>query len=266
MSSSSSSISSSSSSSSSSVSSSSRSSSSSSTYIQTLDPYANILDNLSRSVTGLEVQRDEVVPEVLGFRTAGLVFPPEDVSPRTQVDDALEEFKPEAIKAGVTDVALINDLVDDCYNEAVAAIRRYTNKILGNIENGISRIDEIIALPENLLMEQLQKVWKLTDSIQGLIGAMDSKINCVADSSHAPTYIDQIQGIEDRIDEVLDNLKLDPVTGAFDQSILMDGFDIDLSGNLDAYKLRADELQLEIANNILQGTNIPPTVNPKKRF
>ena len=255
-----------SSSSSSSSCSSSKSSSSSSTYITTLDPYENILDNVNKTVSGLESKAVAVLPDITTYTVNGIAFEDGDISPRNVVDDALLSYTPDAIKAGVTDVALINDLVEDCYNEGLAGIRKYADGILRNIENGISFIDDILNLPENLLMRQQARIRRLTGDVRSLVSAMDLKLQCVTESPLAPSYITKVTQISDRIEDALDLMKLDPVTGAFDTNILTGDFNPDLGLNLGDFNIKTDLLQLEIANNILTGFNKQSTVNPKKRF
>ena len=187
------------------------------------------------------------------------------ISPTSQVNAAMADFTPDAIGAGVTDIAPINEFIDDCLAEGVAGIRRYVADILENVEDGIDLIDSILALAENLLMKQLQKIWKLVDSIQSLISSLDIKITCITSKDDTGKYTAQVQAIQNRMDTVIDDLYLAD-DGSFDNDRMMDGFDNDLQVNLNTYKSASDSLQSNIADNIETTVNIPTTVNPSSRF
>ena len=233
--------------------------------VDNLDPFEIILGTLDKNVTGLERQSRLIKPEVDSFRTDGLGFNPGDISPSNTVNSALAEYTPEAISAGPTDITPINSFIDDCLAEAVAGFRRYANNILNTMEDGIDLIDAILALAENLLMKQLQKIWKLVNSIQSLISASDLQITCITSKDDLGEYTAQVQNIQDRMDQVIDDLFLAD-DGSFDEDRLVTGFNVDLGNNLKAYKARSDELQNEIQVNIEDTANIPTTINPRNRF
>ena len=194
-----------------------------------------------------------------------MVFDPADISPTSQVNAAMDDFTPDAIGAGVSDIAPVNEFVDDCLAEAIAGIKRYVADILENMEDGIDLIPSILELAENLLMKQLQKIWKLVDSIQSLISSLDIKITCITSKDDTGKYAAQVQDIQNRMDTVIDELYLAD-DGSFDQDKLMDGFDNDLQVNLNTYKSRSDHVQSQITDNIETTVNIPTTVNPSSRF
>jgi hypothetical protein len=230
-----------------------------------LDPFEIIIDQLDKNVSSLENQSTLIKPLVSQFREDGLDFNINDISSSSIVNSAMDDFTPDAIGAGVTDIAPINDFIDDCLAEAVGGIRRYINDILQNVEDGIDLIDSILALAENLLMKALQRIWKLVDSIQSLISSLDIKITCITSKDDTGKYTDQIQNIENRMDVVIDDLYLAD-DGSFDSDRLMGGFNGDLQSNLNSYKSRSDDLQSEIDENIQTTVNIPTTVNPSNRF
>ncbi len=232
--------------------------------VDNLDPYEILLSTLDKNVTGLERQSRLIKPQITSFRTDGLGFT-EDISPINTVNAAMDEYTPEAIKAGPTDIEPINEFINDCLAEAVAGFRRYINNILNTIEDGIDLIDAILALAENLLMKQIAKITKLVNSIQSLISAADTQINCITSLDDIGKYTAQVELIENRMDDVIDDLYLAD-DGSFDEDRLMTGFNVDLKNNIKAFDARSIELQAEIQDNITETVNIPTTINPRNRF
>ena len=78
-------------------------------------------------------------------------------------------------------------------------------------------------------------------------------------------YTAEVEALESRIDTVTGDLYLDD-DGSFNHEKLIAGFDNGLQGNLDRYKARSDDLQLEIEEDIETTVNIPTTVNPKRKY
>ena len=123
---------------------------------RTLDPFQIILDNIDRTTTTLERQARDILPDVTDFRNEGEGFIEGDISPSETVDNAMTAFTKEAICASKTDLEPINQFIEDCLNDALRGVRQYLNEILGNVEDGIDLIEEILALPEKNLMQLLQ--------------------------------------------------------------------------------------------------------------
>lgn len=235
------------------------------TGVDTLDPLQTILDQTSTKIFTLERQARGIKPFVDIFRTVGSAFPPALISPESTVNSALNEFTAEAICASSTDLAPINDLVEDCLGDALRGVKGYLSGILGKIEDGIDLIADILALPENVLMKQLQKIWKLCDDIAGLINSLDGKIQCVSTSSQGALYQSQIDDLNDRIDTVIDDLYLAD-DGSFDHERLMTGFHADLQTNIDSYKTRSENLQQEIQDEVSSTVDLTAMINPKNYF
>ena len=230
-----------------------------------LDPFQIILDALDKTVGTLEKQSRTILPFVASFREQGLAFLPENISPYSQIESALSAFTKEAICASKTDLEPINDFVEDCLNDALRGVLRYLRDILGNLEDAMDLIAEILALAEYLLMKLLQKLWKLGRDIYRLIGGIDGKIQCITSLDGTGKYAAQVDALEQRVDTVIDDLYL-AEDGSFDHDRLMTGFNADLKTNLDAYKNRSDALQLEIQADVDEVVNFPATVNPKSKY
>ena len=231
----------------------------------TLDPFQLILDAVDKTVGTLEKQSRTILPFVQDFRDQGSAFDPNDISDSTDVDNALKAFTKEAICASKTDLGPINDFVEDCLNDALRGVLRYLADVLGNIEDGIDLISEILALPESLLMKLLQKIWKLCRDINRLFGAIDGKLQCITSLDQSGQYTAQVDALQQRVSTVQDDLYLAD-DGSFDHERLMTGFEQDLFNNLDAYKKRSDALQSEIEADVGDVINLPSTVNPKGKF
>lgn len=232
---------------------------------KTLDPFQIVIDSTSSKINSLEKQSNLIVPEVTSFRTEGLGFNPANISPTATVNSAMNDFTADAICAGSSDLDPINQFTGDCLNEALAGVRRYTQDILGNIEDGIDLISSILALPENTLMKQIQKLKNLTSNISALINSIDLKIECITSLDESGVYTSQIQDLQDRVTAVTDALYLD-ADGSFNADLLMDGFEADLKTNVVIYQNRATALQGEIEEGIETTLKIPATINPRSRF
>ena len=231
----------------------------------TLDPFQILLDASDKTVGTLEKQASSILPFVTDFRNQGDTFDPNDVSQSSVVDAALAEFTKEAICASKTDLEPINQFIEDCLNDALRAVRQYINDMLGNVEDGIDLIQDILNLPESALMKLLQKIWKLCRDIRNLIGGIDGKLQCITVADQEGKYTAEVEALESRIDTVTTDLYLDD-DGSFNHEKLIAGFDNGLQGNLDRYKARSDDLQLEIEEDIETTVNIPTTVNPKRKY
>jgi hypothetical protein len=232
---------------------------------QTLDPHQSILDGISKATTTLENQSRSILPSVSSFRDLGNAFPADQISPSSTVNSALDKMTAEALCAGKTNLDPINQLAEDCLNEALKGVRKYLKDLLGNIESGIDLISEILALPESILMKAFQKIWKLCDNISGLVGSIDGKLQCVSLSEQASEYADQIQSIQDRVNSVTGDLKLSD-DGKFDPDKLMEGFDSGLKSNINLYKTKSEAVQKDIKKNISNTVDLSATVVPKRFF
>ncbi len=230
---------------------------------QTLDPFQNILDSANKATDTLENQAKGIVPDIDLFDN--LASSITEISPTATVNNALSKMTADALCAGTTNLAPINDLAEDCLNESLKGVKKYINDMLGNIEDGIDLIAEILALPENALMKQFQKLWKLCDSIGGLVNGIDTKIQCIALSEQAVEYQDQIDYLQDRVSTVTDDLKLAD-DGSFDPDILMADLDSDLKDNVNLFKERSDTVQTDITDGIASTVDLGATLNPKRKF
>ena len=146
---------------------------------QTLNPHQILLDKVDRGLSTLEKQAALILPFVTQFRTDGTAFDPNNLSSTSAVNAAMTAFTKEAICASKTDLAPIDDFTEDCLNDILALVRKYLNDLLGNVEDGIDLIQDILNLPENALMKLLQKLWRLCNDIYNLIAGLDRKLQCV---------------------------------------------------------------------------------------
>jgi hypothetical protein len=228
---------------------------------QVLDPYQSTINGLNKTVTSLENAADFIQPTIDLFDAAAdAITTP---TPAGALNTALNQFTAEAICASKTDLEPINQLTADCLYEATAAVKRYLKDITSILEEGTKLIVDIITLPEGLLFTYFQKVRGLTTDIKDLITAIDFRIECVA--LKTPDYNDQILGIETRVNDVIDQLRLEP-----DGSFSVDSFCADLSteltSNIASYDTKVTELQSEIETTVSDTIDLSVNVNPKRYF
>jgi hypothetical protein len=227
-----------------------------------IDPFQTILDGLDKKVGVLERQSNSIKPEVDSFRNDALGFDPGDINSSATVNAAMAAWTPESIGAGVTDIAPINDFVEDCLADALAGISRYLKNILGNVEEGV---DAVTDLAEKPLWQALQRIWTLVADINRLISALDIKISCVTNNDDLGDYTGQIEAIQDRIDTVIGDLYLAD-DGSFDVDTITTGINSQLADNMKAFTDRSTQLQEEIRTNVETTVNLPTTLNPRNRF
>jgi hypothetical protein len=235
------------------------------TATNTLDPHQNLLDATEKTIGTLEKQSRDILPDVLAFRDAGNNFLEENISDPLDFEAALNEFTQEAICASKTDIAPIDEFTEDCLNDILRGVKKYLDDVLENVENGIDLIDSLLAIPENLLINLLQKIWKLCNNIQSLVSSIDGKIGCVTLSDSGSSYSDQVDALNARVKAVTDALYLDD-DGSFNHTKLIAGFNSNLQVNLNAFKARSDVLKAGIESDIGDVLSTTSTVNPKGKY
>jgi hypothetical protein len=231
---------------------------------QTLNPHQILLDKVDRGLSTLEKQAALILPFVTDFRTQGTAFDPNNLSSTSAVNAALNAFTKEAICASKTDLAPIDDFTEDCLNDILALVKKYLNDLLGNVEDGIDLIQDILNLPENALMKLLQKLWRLCNDIYNLVAGLDRKLQCVVVNDKLGVYTAQVVALQTRIDTVIDDLYLAD-DGSFDSDRLMTGFNAGLQQNLNLYKSRSTALQQEITDDVNDVISVT-TTNPRNKY
>jgi len=105
-----------------------------------------------------------------------------------------------------------------------------------------------------------QQIWGATTDIKDLITAIDARIECVP--LKTPDIEDQILGINNRINDVVDRLRLEP-DGTFSAEAFCANLSSDLKENMLAYETRATDLKAEIEANIASTVDLSANVLPK---
>jgi len=228
----------------------------------TLDPYQSIIDGINKGVATLEKQAGIIQPVIDEFDDIADAITTPTLPSALNV--ALNNLTAEAICASSTDLEPLNDLTADCLLEAAAAIKRYTKNIKSNLEEGTKLIVDIITLPEGVLFTLFQKIRGLADDIKDLVTALNNKIECISLSDSAIEYQSQIDDINDKINDVIDELRLSD-DGSFDADTFLADLGTDLQDNIKAYQTKVDDVQGEIETSIAAVTT-SSTVNPKSYF
>jgi hypothetical protein len=228
---------------------------------QVLDPYQSTINGLNKTAVALENAANFIQPTIDLFDAASdAILTPTLPS---ALNLALNQFTASAICASKTDLEPINQLSADCLYEATAAVKRYTKDILSNIGDGILLVNDLITLPEGVLFTYFQKIWGLTTDIKDLVTAIDWRIECVA--LKTPDYDDQILGIQTRVNDVIDQLRLEP-DGTFSASTFCQNLSTDLKANIESYETRATNLKSEIEANISDTIDLTVNLNPRSYF
>jgi hypothetical protein len=231
----------------------------------TLDPFQILLDKTDRGIATLEKEYANIITYVDSFRNTGQAFDPAQISNKADVLDALNEFTDEAICASKTNLAPIDRFTEDCLNDIMQQVKKYVNRILENVEDGIDLINDILALPESTLIKLFQQIWKLCNNIRNLVEGLDRKLQCVVINDELGIYTAQAVALQDRVDAVIDGLYLSE-DGSFDPDRLMTGFATALKENIDLYKARADDLIEDIQGNVSDAISATTNVNPRPNW
>jgi hypothetical protein len=228
---------------------------------QVLDPYQSIINGLNKTAVSLEGAAAFLQPTIDTFDAiSDAILTPTLPS---ALNTALNQFTADAICASKTDLEPINQLTADCLYEATAAVKRYLKDILSNIGDGILLINDLITLPEGILFTYFQQIWGATTDIKDLITAIDFRIECVP--LKTPDIEDQILGIQTRVNDVVDRLRLEP-DGTFSADAFCANLSSDLKENMVAYETRATDLKAEIEANVAATVDLSANVVPKGYF
>lgn len=228
---------------------------------QVLDPYQSIINGLNESVTALENAADFAQPTIDFFDNAvdAITTP----TPAGALNTALNKFTADAICASKTDLEPINQLTADCLYEATAAVKRYLKDIVGILEEGTKLIIDIMTLPEGIVFTYFQQVRGLVGPIKDLVTAIDFRIECVP--LKTPDIEDQILGINTRVNDVIDQLRLEP-DGSFSVDAFCADLGSDLKANVAAYDTKVTDLQAEIETTVSDTIDLSANVVPKGYF
>lgn len=230
----------------------------------TLNPYQSIIDGINKGVTTLEKQASIIQPVIDEFDDAADAITTPTLP--SALNLALNKLTAEAICASSTDIEPLNNLSSDCLLEAAASIKRYSKNLLSNIEDGIGLIYDILTLPEGVLFTLFQKIWGLATDIKDLITALNNKIECISLSSSSEDYQSQIDDINDRINTVIDDLRLAD-DGSFDSDVFLSNLSDDLKDNIKLYESKATEVKDGIETSIKNATiNNNTTTNPRNYY
>lgn len=228
---------------------------------QVLDPYQSIMNGLNKNITALENAADFIQPTIDLFDNA--VDAVDSPTPAGALNTALNQFTAEAICASKTDLEPINQLTADCLYEATAAVKRYLKDITSVLEEGTKLIIDIMTLPEGGLFTYFQKVRGLTTDVKDLVTVIDWRIECFV--LKQPDYADQLLGITTRVNDVIDQLRLEP-DGTFSVDSFCSGLSTDLKSNVVAYDTKVQDLQSEIETTIAETIDLSVNVVPKRFF
>jgi hypothetical protein len=228
---------------------------------QVLDPYQSTMNGLNKTITSLENAANFIQPTIDLFDAAvdAITTP----TPAGALNTALNQLTAEAICASKTDLEPINQLTADCLYEATAAVKRYLKDIVGILEEGTKLVIDIMTLPEGLLFTYFQKVRGLTTDIKDLVTAVDWRIECVA--LKTPDYNDQVLGIQTRVNDVVDQLRLEP-DGSFSVDSFCANLSTDLKSNVVAYDTKVTSLKEEIETTVSDTIDLSANVVPKGYF
>ena len=96
-----------------------------------------------------------------------------------------------------------------------------------------------------------------------MVTAIDFRIQCVPLVD--VDYADQISGINTRVNDVIDQLRLEP-DGSFSATAFCANLGADLKANVLAYETRAKNLKSEIEANVAAVVDLSANVNPKRNY
>ena len=220
---------------------------------------------LESDVNALESYRDVLDQLANDWINDATDFPLENLSdPFDMAQDVVNNLTTTNLGCDEDQVPVVQDYVQDCLNK----IRGEVNRKLKNLDRDIGGTAQaVLSVAENLLCGSLSDLIAQFEkySLNRLLDAIEKSQICITSSADAAKYADQIDDMNDRIDQVLDDLPVDS-SGEFDFDKLTDGLDSGLKQNLEIYKTQSEDTLTASRENMLNELGEIGDFNPASRF
>jgi len=180
----------------------------------------------------LETQVQDWINDAFDFDT-GLLTDPFDMA-----QDVVNNMTTTTFGCDDSQIPQLPDFIQDCLNK----IRGELNRKIKNIERDTAGVAlAALSVAERFLCSSLSDLISQFErySLNRLLDAIERNQTCILSSKDAATWADQMDDMNDRIDQVIDDLPID-ASGNFDFDKLTEGLDSGLKQNLDIYKTQTD--------------------------
>ena len=161
-------------------------------------------------------------------------------------------------------VPQVQDYIQDCLNK----IRGEVNKKIKNIEfDSAGLAQTMAALAERFLCASLADLIAFLNkySLNRLLDAINRNMTCITSSGDSAKYAADIDDMNMRIDQVIDDLPIDE-SGNFDFDKLTTGLDSGLKDNLEIFKNQNDTMITNSRKNMQDKLEGIGDFNPASRF
>jgi len=220
---------------------------------------------LESDVAALESYRDVLEKQAYDWINDALGF---DLSSTTDPSDMLidvvENMTTTNLGCDKDQVPLVQDYIQDCLNK----IRSEVIRKIKNLDRDTSGVAQaLLSVAESFLCSSLSDLIALFErySLNRLLDAININMNCITSSEDAYKYVAEIDDMNQRIDQVIDDLPIDS-EGNFDFNILTEDLDPALTENLNIYKTQTDSILSASRENMQKELDVAGDFNPASRF
>ena len=224
--------------------------------IRGLEAQVNALESY-RDV--LEIVANDWINDALDFDATSPITDPADM-----LLDVVDNMTTATLGCSVTDIPQVNDFIQDCKNKLRAEINKKVNNLLFDTA-GVASTQ--LAVLERFLCASLADVLALFDrySLNRLLDAIYRNQTCITSSADAAEWAAQIDDMNDRIDQVVDDLPIDS-SGDFDFDKLTEDLSPALKQNMEIFKVQSDAMNTAATENLQKQLAEIGDINPASRF
>jgi len=220
---------------------------------------------LEADVNALESYRDVLESQANGWIQDAIDFPLENLStPFEMAQDVVDNVTTTNLGCDEDQVPIVQDYIQDCLNK----IRGEVNRKLKNLDRDLGGAAQAaMAVAERFLCGSLSDLIALFErySLNRLLNAIEKNQLCITSSADAAKYADQIDDMNDRIDQVLDDLPVDS-SGEFDFDKLTEDLYPALKQNLNTYQIQSEAISTASKDNMIKQLEEAGDFNPASRF
>jgi hypothetical protein len=220
---------------------------------------------LESDVAALESYRDVLEKQAYEWINDALGF---DLSQLTDSSDMLidvvEAMTTSNLGCDEDQVPFVQDYIQDCLNK----IRSEVVRKIKNLDRDTAGVAQaLLSVAESFLCSSLSDLITLFErySLNRLLDAINTNMNCITSSEDAYKYVTEIDDMNQRIDQVLDDLPIDS-EGNFDFDTLTEDLAPALTDNIRIYKTQTDSILLASRENMQKQLAVAGDFNPESRF
>lgn len=207
----------------------------------------------------LEIVSNDWINDALDFDASQPITDPADMLIAT-----VEAMTTTNLGCDEDQVPQVQDYIQDCLNKIRAEVIR---KIKNLLRDTAGVVDTNLAVLERFLCASLADLLALFDrySLNRLLDAINRNMNCITSSGDAYKYVAEIDDMNMRIDQVIDDLPIDE-SGNFDFEKLTEDLSPALTENMQIFQTQSDAMNNAARDSMLKQLEEAGDFNPASRF